>query len=294
MRLQREYLARLLGKLEARGATELLLKVGVPPSVRIEGRLRRLEGRPLTANDTQAAAFALGALAGQKGIDPDEAELDFELEGVGRFRAFLYRQRGLITAVVRTVPAQIPTLAELDLALSLPMLLEQGGLWLICGRMRDRVLAALVQEQVETHPGHTVVIEEDAGFPYRDGLGVISVRRLGADVPNLATAVRTARRMGADLLVTCDIRDRAAASEILDAAEGGLPTIASLGFVRVADCIPGYARLFEPERRDEITLRLEAVVGQTVAYPSPAMELARAMRTSEDPPPIPRALWGRP
>jgi twitching motility protein PilT len=290
MRLQKDQLVRLLREMTERGATELHLKTHVAPLYRVDGQLVRTDARPLTHHDTQAAAFTFCAMAGKKGPSPQDTEVDFSLEGCGRFRVFLFKQQGSITAVVHVLEQTIPSLADLDVRLSLPMLLAEGGLWVICGRQRSLLLAALVQEQTLHHPGHTVVLQEEAGLPFRDGAGIVSVRRIGVDIPDLASGVRTGRRMGADLLVTSDLRDAAAAAEVLEAVESGLPVITSIGFARAADCAAGVARLFEPERRDVILHRVEDVLRQTVAYPVPALEIARARRTSEDPPPLPRAL----
>lgn len=290
MRLQREQLVRLLSDLDRRGATELHLKVGCSPALRIGGALTQLDGRSLSASDTQAAAFAFSSLAGKKTIGNEDTELDFELDNGARFRAFLFKQQGVLTAVVHTVASSIPTLRELDVNLSLPKLMAEGGLWLICGRQRETLLAALVQEQTRTSSGHTVVLEQEAGFPYVDGVGLLSVRRLGDDVPDLAAGIRTSRRMGADLLVTGDVRERGAAEQLLEAVEAGLPTIASMGFARVNDLVPGFARLFEPERRDEIEARVEARLQETLAFPSEVADIRHAARSSEDPPPLPRAF----
>lgn len=290
MRLQREQLVKLLSDLGRRGATELHLKVGSPPALRIRGKLTRLDGRSLAASDTQAAAFALCNLAGRKNAITEDAEFDFTLDDGLCFRAFLFMQRGVQTAVVHTVATSIPTLRDLDVSLSLPKLMAEGGLWLLCGRQRETLLAALVQEQARTHTGHTVVLEQEAGFPYGDGIGLLSVRRLGHDVPDLASGIRTSRRMGADLLVTGDVRDRDAAEQVLEAVESGLPTIASMGFARAADLVSGFARLFEVERRDEIEARVSARLQEVLAFPNEAADIRRAARTSEDPPPLPRSF----
>lgn len=290
MRFQKEHLIHLLRAMPDKRATELHLKTNAAPMVRVDGVLERLDGRALTHHDTQAAAFALCSMAGKKAPSPQDTEIDFGVEGVGRFRAFLFKQQGTLTAVIHIVEQTIPTLAELDVRLSLPMLLAEGGLWVICGRQREVLVASLVQEQSLHHPGHTVVLEEEAGLPYRDGAGLVSVRRIGSDVPDLASGIRTSRRMGTDLLVTSDLRDARAAAEVLEAVESGLPTITSMGFTRASDCVAGIARLFEPERRDVISHRIQDVLQQAMAYPAPALEIARARRTSEDPPPLPRAL----
>ncbi|MCA9569699.1 MAG: hypothetical protein KC656_17755, partial [Myxococcales bacterium] len=94
---------RLLSDLRARGATELHLKVGSSPGIRVGGELQRLEGRPLAHNDTQSAAFALCAMAGRKTPANEDTEVEFEIDGAGRFRAFLYKQQGVLTAVVHAV-----------------------------------------------------------------------------------------------------------------------------------------------------------------------------------------------
>jgi twitching motility protein PilT len=224
-------LVALLREMVQAGATELHLKVPARPLLRREGRLLPTQQAALTPAATLRLAQALFGLASVEVplATLTHREVGFGIQGLGRFHATLYRQRGSLAMRVARLPFDAPRLQDLGLESSVEEVLAESGLVLVCGgRRRAGLLASLVDRYNASYRGFVVTIEDPISYLHRDGTATIAQRGVGSDVPSIAEGICGAMRQQADLIAVGDVPDRATAEAILRAAEEGSLVLAAV------------------------------------------------------------------
>lgn len=239
-----EYLVQLLGKAVAAGASDVHLKVGMPPGARVNGDLVFFRTDALKPRDTEA-------IASQLVRDPNvhatvkttlkEYDVAYSAPGVGRFRAHIYRQRGTLGAVLRVIPFHTPKLDELGVPeVSRTLAEKERGLVLVVGAAgngKSTTLAGMVAHLNETRALHIVTIEDPIEYLHKDNLSSISQRELGGDTASFADALRAAMRQDPDVILVGEIRDETTMEIALKAAETGHLVISTLHTSDVARTI---------------------------------------------------------
>lgn len=254
----RDGLTALLTLAAERGATEVHLKVPNAPVMRVRGSLVPAGSVVLAPQDTASILDHLVVMSGIAMTGrPASIEFAFGIAKVGRFHAFVYRQRGTYAIVIRRMELEAPTLA----ALGLDPHLEVGpGLSLMVGAHRAAGMHAAVSGWNSRRNGHVLVLESPLQFLHRDNRAFISQREVGHEVVDYPTGVREAIRMGSDLLCVGDVPDRATADAVLDAAERDLPVLVCLAAHRVEEAPWWLARLYEGRHRDDAEQRIANVL----------------------------------
>jgi len=222
-----EIVPMLAGLLEC-GGSDLCVKVGSPPLVRVDGELRALDAEhpTLRAADTMAILHAVLPEARLKAFET-EHEIDFAygVSGVGRFRANAYLQRGSVSLVFRTVPYMIRSLEDLGLPAVVAKLAgEERGLILVIGTTgsgKSTTLAAMVEHINDTCHKHIVTIEDPIEYLHRDRKSAIDQREVGSDTASFATALRRVMRQDPDVILIGEMRDEPTVRSALAAAETG-------------------------------------------------------------------------
>ena len=266
MSLNREAVVNLLKSAAQQGATEIHFKVPSRPLLRVEGKLLPTKLPAITPRDAQECVFSLCSLAQRElpvASITDES-FSFGLHGVGRFRAYVYRQRGSLSAVIQRVNTQSPVLYELGIESGLEQTLGSPGLMLLCGDRRHELMGALVSDYNARIRGHVVVVESPLNYLYRDAVATIAQREVGNDVPDFPTGINQAIRLGADLLVVSEVADEATADALLNSVERGLSAVACVPAPSVEDALWWVERLFVGERRQDMVRRLDRRVRSVV------------------------------
>ncbi|NCG18049.1 MAG: hypothetical protein GWP91_03430 [Rhodobacterales bacterium] len=259
MSLNRDAIVKLLRAAADKGATEIHFKVPSRPLIRVQGSLTPTDLPSLTPRDAQEAVFALCSLA-QKELavaNITDESFSFGLNGVGRFRAYVYRQRGILSAIVQRVNTQSPALYELGVDDKIETMVGKVGLLLLCGDNRHALLGALISGYNARIRGHTVVLEAPLNYLYRDAVATIAQREVGVDVPTYATGIRQAIRIGADLLCIGEIEDKETADAVLMASEWGIPIIATVSAPDVTQAEWWISRMFLGEQRSDTERRIK-------------------------------------
>lgn len=253
-------------------ASDVHLKVGSPPVIRIDGELRRLADlESLRPEDVQAFAdeiFTEKAAATFEATG--EADFAYGRPDLGRFRVGAFRQRGSISLVLRRVVPGVPTLDQLGLPPVVRKLAgETRGLILVTGPAgsgRTTTLAAIVEHVNQTQPVSIITVEDPIEVLFPDKMAVVAQREVGVDTPDLASAIRKAMRQDADVIMVSEINDAATAAAVVDAAETGHLV---LGAMHTKDPLDTVARLVEffPESRQATVRRqiaglLKGVISQ--------------------------------
>ena len=253
-----------------RGATDILLAVDRPPSVRLSAALTSVE--ELTPPDPDAIARLAHTLLGEGGIAELERHRDrdfaFEVTGLARFRGSFYYQRGGLALALRLLPASIPSLEELGLPPVVAQLASlPRGLILVTGPTgsgKSTALAAIIDLINVTHAKHIMTIEDPVESVHADKLSRVEQREVGRDTPSFSRALRSVFRQSPDVVLVGEMRDVETIQTVLSLAETGHFTLATLHTSSCANTIHRIIDVFPEDRqlqiRAQLALSLEAVV----------------------------------
>jgi twitching motility protein PilT len=253
-----EILRTLLRKGVESGASDVHLKVGQPPAYRVRGALHYLTGEKLRPEHTRAAALALLAdeESRQRVDSITEQDLSYAVDGVGRYRVNIYRQRGSLAIVLRVIPPIIPTFEQLGTPPACVSFAEADrGLVLVVGAAgngKSSTLASIVGHMNQTRRVHVVTIEDPIEFLHTDQLASISQREVGLDTGGFAHALRAALRQDPDVILVGEIRDDETMDIALKAAETGHLVMSTLHTSDVQRTLGRVLSLLQNQREDEV------------------------------------------
>jgi twitching motility protein PilT len=260
-----------LGTLVSRGGSDLLLVQNAPPCIRIQGEVRKIEPDPLDGTDIEAAVLpALSPHALRLYREALIADSSYRIEGLGRFRINLHRERGHAAAAIRALPTRVPGLQELHLPATVANLAHlPRGMVLIggpAGSGKSTTLAALIHEINQKEARHIVTIEDPIEYEHTHIRSVIEQVEVGTDAPDFPTALRAALRQAPDVIVVGEMRDPETMRIAVSAAETGHLVLSTLHTIDVASTVARIADSFPMERqnavRQELAIALSAVLTQ--------------------------------
>jgi len=266
-------LERWLRTLHDAGGSDLLLVAGAAPSIRVDGRVRPLADGPLDGLDVEEAVLpALASHARRIYRQSLIVDGSFRVQGLGRYRINLHRERGRAAATVRALPARVPRLATLGLPPSVELLSRlPRGLVLIggpTGSGKTTTLAALVDEISRREERHIVTIEDPIEYEHAHHSGVVEQVEIGVDAPDFPTALRASLRQAPDIIVVGEMRDPETMRIALAAAETGHLVFSTVHTTDAASTVGRIADSFPDERqntiRQEMAMALAAVMTQTL------------------------------
>ena len=246
--------AELLRYMVEVGASDLHLRSGSPPFIRVDGRLAPTALPPLSREDTETLAEAL--LPGRKAAEfsgTNEADAGFSMPGVGRFRINAFRQRGEVSLAIRRVRMDSPSFGELGLPRVVRDLAEAPrGLVLVTGPAgtgKTTTIAAMIGHINATRRLHIVTIEDPIEVVHQDKLSIIDQREIGVDTMSFEAALRHVIRQDPDVIFIGEIRDSETAEAAISAAETGHLVISTMHTIdatetinRMLDLLPATAQ----------------------------------------------------
>jgi twitching motility protein PilT len=252
----------MLRTMADRNGSDLILKVGSPPLVRIDGVLTRLEGEePLKPEETAELAQAIMPLDAWLAFqDETEADLAYSLKGVARFRANVFRQRGSVSLVLRLVRVGSPSFEELGLPPVVQTLADESrGLILVTGPTgsgKTTTLAAMIDYINSTRPMHIVTIEDPIEVLHPDKMGAVNQREVGVDTTSFVAAMRSAMRQNPDVIFIGEMRDVETVQAALAAAETGHLVLSTLHTIDAAETINRIVDFFPPFQQQQVRVTL--------------------------------------
>ena len=254
-----------------RRASDLHLKVGNYPHLRIDGELVPLTEQPrITAEDMLNMAFSMmSARQKQKFKETTEIDMAYGVAGLGRFRVNIFQQRGNVGLVLRVIPTKIRALDELFL----PKVVEQicdmpRGLVLVTGVTgsgKSTTLAAMVDRVNSSRAEHIITIEDPIEFLHRDKKGYVNQREIGVDTPGFGSALRASLRQDPDVILVGEMRDLETISTALHAAETGHMVFSTLHTLDAVETINRVISIFPPPEQKQIRMQLAAVLRAIVS-----------------------------
>ena len=255
----------------AQGASDIHLRSGHVPLVRVDGLLERWTNvAPVSAAALEGIAARLLSPAHQVVLQTKlEVDIAWQAPGVGRIRASVFRQRGTVAVSMRLIPDIIPTLEELGLPPSVVNLsIESRGLVLLTGATgtgKSTTLAALVDLINRTRALHIITIEDPIEFVHHDRLAVVTQREVGFDTPAYASGLKSALRQDPDVILIGEMRDADTIETALVAAETGHLVLSTLHTLDAPETINRIVAVFPPHQQGQIRQQLAGVFRAAVS-----------------------------
>jgi twitching motility protein PilT len=254
-----------------RKASDLHLKVGNYPHVRVDGELVPLSDMTrVTAEDMLNMAFSMMSNR-QKQKFKENAELDmaYGVAGLGRFRVNVFQQRGNVGLVLRVIPTKIRPLDELYMPRVVEQICEEArGLVLVTGVTgsgKSTTLAAMIDRINSTRPEHIITIEDPIEFLHRDKKGFLNQREVEVDTPSFASALRASLRQDPDVILVGEMRDLETISTALHAAETGHLVFSTLHTLDAVETVNRIISVFPPPEQKQVRLQLAATLRAVVS-----------------------------
>jgi twitching motility protein PilT len=260
----------LLRQAVGMGASDLHLKAGRPPTVRIDGALEALAYPALTAHDTATIATDVMPEWRQDAF-ATRGEIDFAVEvpEVGRFRINVYRQQGNLALAIRYVAAEVPGITELGLPPIVTRLAdEHDGLVLVTGATgtgKSTTLASMVAHINVTRDAHIVTIEDPVEYRHVEQRCLISQREVGQDTESFRAALKMVLRQDPDVILIGEMRDAETVWAALSAAETGHLVFATLHTTTATDAVNRILDFFPASQHGQVRSSLAGSLRGVVA-----------------------------
>src|SRR5438132_8109453 len=252
-------------------ASDLHLTVGVPPMIRIWGKLQPTSQPPLTPEDTFQLAYSmLNTFQKQKFEKNWELDLSYAVTGLGRFRVNVYRQRGSVGVASRVIPETIPAIEELNIPMVLKDLCKlPRGLILVTGPTghgKSTSLASMIDFINTERAAHIMTIEDPIEYVHHHKKSMINQRELGFDTQTFPNALRAVLREDPNVVMVGEMRDLETIGAALTIAEPGHLVFATLHTANAAQSIDRIVDVFPPYQQQQVRIQLaqvlEAVLSQ--------------------------------
>jgi len=260
-----ERLDHWLASLVHRYGSDLLLVEGAPPCIRKDGEVRKIENTVLDGPEIEAAVVpALTPHALQLFRENGIADSSYRIQGLGRFRINLHRERSRSAAAIRALPTKVPLLRELHLPPSVENLARvPRGLVLLggpAGSGKSTTMAALINEINHRESRHIVIIEDPIEYEHTHIRSVIEQIEIGTDAPDFPTALRAALRQAPDVIVVGEMRDPETMHIAVAAAETGHLVLSTLHTIDMASTVARISDSFPLERQSSIRQELAMAI----------------------------------
>jgi twitching motility protein PilT len=293
-----DLLHKLLVSAVQKGASDIHLQVGYAPLMRLNGELLEVKYRALQPADTRKIVEEIlkQSYANQDLDRLSELDISYSVEGHGRFRVNIFRQRGSFGVVLRVIPITIPPFSELHL----PSVIEQisnlrRGLVLVVGATgmgKSTTLAAMVEFINNNRRAHIVTVEDPIEFLFKHKRSVISQREVGTDTPTHTVAAVAAMRQDPDVIFIGEMREAETVDVALKAAETGHLVLTSMHTTNAINSIARLLGFFSPDQEPAIRKRIADCLMCVIALrllprkdqPGriPAVEIMRVTRTIQE------------
>ncbi len=249
-----------------RKASDIHLKAGSPPVLRIDGELSpMIEHKRLGSEDTLAIAFSIMSnYQKQKLKANSEVDMAHSVPGLGRFRVNIFQQRNTIAIVLRVIPYRILGVTELNLPPVIEKLaLQQRGLVLVTGTTgsgKSTTLASIIDYINANRTAHVITIEDPIEFLHKDKKSLVNQREIGNDVKAFDSALRSALRQDPDVILVGEMRDYDTISTALTASETGHFVLSTLHTIDATETVNRIISVFPPHQQKQVRIQLASVL----------------------------------
>lgn len=247
-------------------ASDVHLKAGVPPILRVHGQLVPIKNHERLAPDeiSRAAMRVMNEVQKEHFRQHHQLDMAYSVPGLGRFRVNIFQQRGAVGIVLRVIPIKIQTFEELNLPKVLETIAnEVRGLVLVTGVTgsgKSTTLASVL-DQINNHKSlHVITAEDPIEFLHRDKRCIINQREIGVDAQNFSDALRGALRQDPDVIMVGEMRDLETIEIALTAAETGHLVLSTLHTIDALETVNRIVSVFPPYQQKQIRIQLAGVI----------------------------------
>lgn len=254
-------------------ASDLHLKVGLPPKIRIHSKLKNTTGDPMTEKKIEKLVFEIMSEK-QKQFFQDNGALDFayQVGDMDRFRINIFRQRSFVSMAARRISGSIPPFESLHVPPIIEKIAEaHDGLILVTGPTgsgKSTTIASMIDHINRNRACHIVTIEDPLEFLHMDKKAIVSQREIGIDVPDFESALRSLMRQDPDVVLVGEIRDHETLTAAMKAAETGHLVFGTLHSNNCAQTIQRILDMFPQEEREltrqTFAMTIRAVISQNL------------------------------
>ena len=247
------------------GASDIHITVGLPPIMRLNGHLMKLDYPVLTANDTlELCVNMLKPKQREKFEERGEYDMSVAFPGIGRYRVNVFKQRGCIGIALRTVTTEIPQAEQLGIPQSvIDLYTRKRGLILVTGPTgsgKSTTLASIIDKINKTRDAHIITLEEPIEYSHEHRMAMVNQREIGQDTESFANALRAALREDPDVILVGEMRDYETISTAITAAETGHLVLSTLHTIDAASTVDRIIDAFPPHQQQQIRVQLSAVL----------------------------------
>lgn len=253
--------------------SDLHISVGLPPVIRIDGKLIRVEHSPLTKEDVNRLIFSILTNEQRRGLEQNwELDCSYGIQGVGRFRVNVYKEKGSYGAAFRSITDDVPSFEQLGLPAVIREVAEKPrGLVLVTGPTgsgKSTTLAAMIDYINTTRSEHIITIEDPIEYIHNSKRSIVHQRELGQDTRSFNNALRAALREDPDIILVGEMRDLETIGLALTAAETGHLVMGTLHTSSASQTVDRIVDVFPAEQQQQIRIQLSnsllAVFSQTL------------------------------
>lgn len=246
-------------------ASDIHITVGVPPILRIDGKLTPLDIEPLKPSDTKDLVYnTLSESFIQQLEKEGELDTSFSSPGIGRYRVNAYKQRGSYAMALRIIPLEIPSMESLGLPAVIKDLARlPRGLILVTGPTgsgKSTTLAAMIDLINKERNCHILTLEDPIEYLHKHNRSIVNQREIGIDSKSFANGLRAALRQDPDVILVGEMRDLETISIALTAAETGHLVLSTLHTVGSAMTIDRIIDVFPPYQQQQVRVQLSTVI----------------------------------
>ena len=261
----------VLLKAKEAGASDVHITVGVPPKMRVNGKLITMDyPKMLPADTLQVVLDIMTEQQREKFEEKGEYDMSFSIRNIGRYRVNAYKQRGSVAVALRLVDTTVPAPETLGVPESVVELSQRKrGLVLVTGPTgsgKSTTLAAIIDKINNTRECHIITLEDPIEYLHSHNLSMVNQREIGLDTMTYANALRAALREDPDVILVGEMRDFDTISVAITAAETGHLVLSTLHTIGAASTVDRVIDVFPPHQQQQIRVQLanvlEAVVSQ--------------------------------
>jgi len=252
-------------------ASDVHITVGIPPKMRVNGKLKTMPYERMMPGDTLEVLLSV-MTEPQKERFEERGELDFSysIPELGRYRVNAFKQRGTVALAFRLVSSEIPSPEALGVPESVIDLYQsKRGLVLVTGPTgsgKSTTLAAIIDKANHNRDAHIITLEDPIEYLHRHDLSIVNQREIGLDTNSYASALRAALREDPDVILVGEMRDFETISVAITAAETGHLVLSTLHTIGAASTVDRVIDVFPPHQQQQIRVQfantLEAVISQ--------------------------------